>query len=47
MHRIDSAVFLSERILDMYEIGHKIHISMNFSFILGGIILILFNIKPV
>ena len=35
-----------ERILDMCEISYEIHISLNFSFIFGGIILILFDIKP-
>ena len=36
-----------ERILSMCEIGYEIHICLNFSFKFGGIILILFNIKPV
>ena len=39
-----SAVSLVERI---FEIGYEIHISLNFSFKLEGIILISFNIKPV
>ena len=34
-------------ILNIGEIGYEIHISLNFSFIFEGIILILFNIKPV
>ena len=34
-----------ERILNMYEIGYEINISLNFSFTFGGIILILLNIK--
>ena len=37
----------AEQILDMCEIEYEIHIYLNFSFKLGGIILILFNIKPV
>ena len=41
------AVSLAERILNMSEIGYEIHTSLNFSFKFGGIILILFNIKPV
>ena len=36
-----------ERILNICEIGHEIHISLNFSFKFGGIILILLNIRPV
>ena len=40
------AVSQAERILNMCEIGYEIHISLNFSFKFGGIILILFNIKP-
>ena len=35
------------RILNMFEISYEIRISLNFSFKLGGIILILFYIKPV
>ena len=41
------AVSQAERMLNMCEIGYIIHISLNFSFYLGGIILILSNIKPV
>ena len=41
------AVSQAERILNMCEIGYEIHISLNFSFKFGGIILILFNMKPV
>ena len=37
----------TERILNICEIGYEIHQSLNFSFKLGGIILILLNIKPV
>ena len=37
----------ADRILDICEIGHEIHISLNFSFKVGSIILMLFNIKPV
>ena len=36
----------TESILIMCEIGYEIHISLNFSFKCGRIILILFNIKP-
>ena len=36
-----------ERILNMYEIGCEIHISLNFSFKFERIILILFSIKAV
>ena len=41
------AVSQAERILNMCEIGYEIHLSLNFSFKFGGIILILLNIKPV
>ena len=41
------AVSQAEHILNMCEIGYEIHISLNFSFKFGGIIVILFNIKPV
>ena len=41
------AVSQAERILNMFKIGHEIHISLNFSSKFGGIILILLNIKPV
>ena len=34
-------------ILNIFEIGYEIHISLNFSFKFGGIILILINIKSV
>ena len=40
-------VFQAERILNICEIGYEIHISLKFLFKYGGIILILFNIKPV
>ena len=41
------AVSQAERILNTCENGYEIHISLNFSFNFGEIILILFNIKPV
>ena len=41
------AVSQAERMLNMCEIGNEIHISLIFSFIFGGIVLILFKIKPV
>ena len=41
------AMSQAERILNIFEIGYEIHISLNFSFRFGGIILILLNIKPV
>ena len=37
----------AERIFNMCEIGYEINISLNLSIKFGGIILILFNIKPV
>ena len=37
----------AESILNIFVIGYEIHISLNISLKLGGIILILFNIKPV
>ena len=37
----------AERILNMCDISYEIHISHNFSFKFGGIILILFIIRPV
>ena len=40
------AVSQAERILSMCEICYEIHLSQNFSFKFGGIILMLFNIKP-
>ena len=46
LDRIVSAMSKAERILSMCEIGYEIHISMNFSLKFGGIIPILFNIKP-
>ena len=36
----------AERILNIFEIGYEIHISMLFSSKFGGIIIVLFNIKP-
>ena len=36
----------AERILNIFEIDYEIHISMLFSSKLGGISLVLFNIKP-
>ena len=41
------AMFLEELILNMCEIGYEIHISLTFSFKFGGVIFILFSIKPV
>ena len=41
------AVSQAERILNMCVFGYEIHIFLNFSFKFGGIILILFIIKPV
>ena len=41
------AMSQAERIFNMCEIGYGIHISLNFSFKFGGIILILFDIKLV
>ena len=41
------ALSQEERILNIFEIGYEIHMSLNFSFCFGGIILILFNIRPV
>ena len=41
------AVSQAERMLNVCEIGYEIHIYLSFSFKFGGIILILFNIKPV
>ena len=41
------AVSQTGRILNMREIGFEIHISLNFSFTFGGMILTLFNMKPV
>ena len=41
------AVSQAEHILNMCEICYEIHISLSFSFQFGGIIHILFNIKPV
>ena len=41
------AVSQAYRILNMCEIGYEILTSLNFSFKFGGIILILFNNKPV
>ena len=41
------AVSLAGRILNMCQIGYDIHISLNFSFEFGGIILMLFIIMPV
>ena len=41
------AVSQAECILKMCEIGYIIHISLNFSFKFGGLVLILFNVKPV
>ena len=43
---LTSVVSQAERILNMCEIGYEIHISLNFLLKYGGIILILFNIKP-
>ena len=40
-------VYQAERILNIYEIGYEIHISLNFLFIFGVKMLIMFNIKPV
>ena len=40
------AVSQAQRIMNMCEIDYEIHISLYFSFKSGGIILILFNIKP-
>ena len=40
------AVSQAEHISNMCEIGHEIHISPNLSFKFGGVIPILFNIKP-
>ena len=41
------AVSQAKRILNMCEISYEIHISQNLPFQCGGIILILFKIKPV
>ena len=41
------AVSQAERILNMCEIGYEIHISLNSSFILDGIILMSFNVRLV
>ena len=41
------AMSQAERLLNNFVIGYEINISLNFSFTSGGIILILFNIKPV
>ena len=40
------AVSQEERVLNICEIGYEIHVSLNCSFKLGVVILILFNIKP-
>ena len=45
--KMTCAVSQVEHILNLCEIGYEIHIFFNFSFKFGGIILILFNIKPV
>ena len=42
-----SVVSQAECILNMCEIVYEIHISLNSSFKFGGLILILFSIKPV
>ena len=41
------AVSQAERILNIFYIDYEMHISLNFSFKFGGIIVIMFNIKPV
>ena len=41
------AVSLAGRILNICEIGKEIYISLNFSFKFGGIIPMMFIIKPV
>ena len=46
-NELTCAVSQAEHILNMCEIGYEIHILLNFSFKFGGIILILFKIKPV
>ena len=41
------AVSQAECILSVCEIGYVIHMSLNFSFKLGGVVIILFYIKSV
>ena len=43
--KMTCAVFQAEYIFKLCEIGYEIHISLNFLFKFGGIILILFSIK--
>ena len=41
------AVSQTERVLNIFEISYEIHNAVNFSFKFGGLILILFYMKPV
>ena len=45
--KLTCAMSQTECILNIFEIGYEIHISLNFSFKFGELILILFDIKAV
>ena len=45
--QIKKSQVAKNRKLNIFEISYEVYMSMNFSFKLGGIILMLFNIKPI